>query len=316
MIKRLATAGLFAAVSFTVAPAAVAADCGLIAVLSPCVTPPPPVQQPAPVPLPVPLPGVDPVPQLVAPAPVSAPPPAAAPTAIALVPEAANRIAQLVNQERSTAGLPALAASGRLASIAAGHSMAMAKRSDIWHNGAYSTTASRHDLGARALGENVAVNGSIDDAHRRLMASPGHRANILNGAFDAVGMAVARDAGGRLYVTQNFMDSSGSPVAPARPTAPKVAPPTKAAKPGAVFRPAAVAPTPAAASAVAPAAEAPPASGDASVLSAASGADSPAGPAPGGRRIPLVAVALGLLATLALALTRIGLSGTLFHQAR
>lgn len=42
------------------------------------------------------------------------------------------------------------------------------------------------------------MNATIEDAHRRVMASPGHRANILRAGFDAVGMAVARDEPGML----------------------------------------------------------------------------------------------------------------------
>ncbi|HVM05842.1 MAG TPA: CAP domain-containing protein, partial [Acidimicrobiales bacterium] len=229
MIKRLAATGFLFGLTVAAAPLApaAAADCGLAGLLSPCVTPPP---SPQPAPLPVPPPPVLAVPTLpaapatpepvVTPAPAPPPPAPSAPVAAgrSAVPAAADRLLQLVNEARSGAGLAGLTISSRAASIAADHSMAMAERGDIYHNPAYLTAATRSSLGARALGENVAMNGSVEAAHQRLMASPGHRANILNGAFDAVGIAVVRDAGGTLFITQNFLDSAGT--APASP-APK-----------------------------------------------------------------------------------------------
>ncbi|MDP9389380.1 MAG: CAP domain-containing protein [Actinomycetota bacterium] len=151
---------------------------------------------------------------------------------------AAARILQLVNKERSGAGLAALEPRAPIASIAARHSRSMAGRRDIWHNDAYFTASTRSSLQAKGLGENVAMNSSIDDAHRRLMASPGHRANILNGSFDAVGMAVVHDEQGTLYVTQNFVDSATGQApsapkaaAPVRPASPRVAAPAPPRRP-------------------------------------------------------------------------------------
>ena len=235
MIKSFVSAAIVLGICVVGAPPVGAADCGLLALLSPCSVPLP--TPPVPVTVPVPLPAIEAVP---APLPVSPPTPVPAPAASAghrvAVPEAAERIFQLVNQERAGARLPALTASPRNASIAAGHSMAMAERHDIWHNDAYMGTANRRALGATALGENVAMNGTIDDAHRRLMASPGHRAYILRPGFDAVGMAVVRDETGVLYVTQDFADWQGEPgTAPAaKPVAAKpVAAKSVAAKPAA-----------------------------------------------------------------------------------
>lgn len=251
MLKYLGATGLLLGFVFAAVPPATAAECGVLALLSPCAPTPPP----APLPLPIPVPGLDgslPV----APEPVTPPaPPAAVPSAPvpvavqkALLPDAAETIRLLVNRERAGAGLPALAASPRIASIASGHSMAMAGRGDIWHNDAYFSAANRRALGAKALGENVAMNATIEDAHRRLMASPGHRANIMNASFDAVGMAVVQDERGMLYVTQDFADWQGEPAAAgaarpaapvaARPAAAKPASPTRAAPRVVVPRPA------------------------------------------------------------------------------
>ena len=283
MIKHLVTAGFLLALTIAAgplaSPAGAAADCGLAALLSPCPVPPP-----APIPLPVP-PVLDvapalPVPpatpalpvQPATPAPVVAPtpnpsPPAPDTSTRAPVPAAADRLVQLVNEARAGAGLPALAVSPRAASIAADHSMAMAARGSIFHNPAYLTAATRSSLGARALGENVAMNGSVEAAHHRLMASPGHRSNILDAGFDAVGVAVVRDGSGTLYLTQNFLDSAGTAGSKQAPRA-TAAPGVAGARPNPVgaYR-AASAPTPAPAG---PAAAAPDGDDGGVVLSARS----------------------------------------------
>ena len=197
MLKRLGSAAAIT-VSFSLLAAvpASAASCGLLGLI--CTTPAPAVP-PAPVPAPIP-----------APAPAPAPVPAAEQpqtTSNAAPVDLAAALLVLVNQDRAQAGLVALESRGAIVAVAAAHSQAMAARGDIWHNDAYFKAATRAALGARALGENVALNGSIEDAHRRLMASPGHRANILDGRFDAVGISVVADGRGALFITENFVDS-------------------------------------------------------------------------------------------------------------
>lgn len=242
MIKSFVAATILLGVSLAAAVPAGAAECEtILALLAPCpTTPPPPVP-----PLPGSLPEVAPAP---APVPGIPPAPSPAPAVPAVgqgvaMPDAAQRIYQLVNQERASAGLAALAVSSQIASIAADHSLAMADRHDIYHNDAYFSPANRRALGAGALGENVAMNSTIDDAHQRLMASPGHRANILNPGFNTVGMAVVRDKSGTLYVTQDFAYSKGAPTpaAPvARNAATKPAVPARSPSPAGVIRPAVV----------------------------------------------------------------------------
>src|SRR5262249_56132570 len=52
-----------------------------------------------------------------------------------------------------------------------------------------------------AVAENVAYAGSAGEAHEQLMLSSGHRANILNPQYNAVGVGVV-DRKGQLYITQ------------------------------------------------------------------------------------------------------------------
>ena len=54
-----------------------------------------------------------------------------------------------------------------------------------------------------ALGENVGRGDTVGSLHRAFMKSPTHRANILDGTFNHVGVGTAR-AGGKLWVSVVF----------------------------------------------------------------------------------------------------------------
>jgi hypothetical protein len=58
-------------------------------------------------------------------------------------------------------------------------------------------------LRSDAVGENVARSSSIPRAHDGLMHSPGHRANILDGGYNAIGVGVVR-LGNDVYITEDF----------------------------------------------------------------------------------------------------------------
>jgi hypothetical protein len=128
-------------------------------------------------------------------------------------PGSAARLLELVNHTRVEHGLVPLSAHEGAAAIAVEHSREMADGHDIWHNDALFTKATRDRLGAHAVAENVAMNSSADGAHERLMASDGHRANILTATFTAGAVRAVRGDDGRLYVTEVFIE----PMAPARP---------------------------------------------------------------------------------------------------
>lgn len=217
MILRRATALLAFALPVLGAAAPASAGCGLLGLQTECSTPTTVAPAPAPVVAPA-APLAPAAPAVATPEAAPAPAPAVG-QGIAEVPGAADALLALVNQERAAARLPLLQSRPAIAGVAGGHSRTMAARGDIWHNDAYFTAASRASLAAKALGENVAMNSSLEDAHHRLMASPGHRANILNGAFDAVGISVTHDDGGALFITQDFVDSRAAAAAkPAKAT--------------------------------------------------------------------------------------------------
>jgi uncharacterized protein YkwD len=134
---------------------------------------------------------------------------------------AARRLLDLVNGERKARGLAPLARRGDVDSVAVGHSKAMAARYDIWHNDAFFTKASHDALNAAFLGENVAMNMSVEDMHVRLMNSPHHRDNILNGRFSQIGIGVAAAPDGELFATEDFVQPrSTAPAKAAKAPAP------------------------------------------------------------------------------------------------
>jgi uncharacterized protein YkwD len=161
-----------------------------------------------------------------------------------------------LNAERAAGGLGALALQPWASSVARAHSNEMAAARDIWHNHTGYLDIAQQAIGAYLTGENVAEAGTLDETDSLLMNSPPHRANILYPAFNYVGIGVALDAVGYVYVTQDFVTIRPAPLvrvaavaSPAAPvaTVPRVAaaavPATKVpAPPRSVPKPATVVP--------------------------------------------------------------------------
>ena len=83
------------------------------------------------------------------------------------------------------------------------------------------------------VGENVGRGGSVDSVWDAFLASPSHRANLLDPAYDLVGVGVLWTADGRLYTTHRFASTeSGQQPAPRQaPTATPAPQPTPAPLP-------------------------------------------------------------------------------------
>jgi uncharacterized protein YkwD len=71
------------------------------------------------------------------------------------------------------------------------------------------------ELSILATGENVAHAIDVTRAHRALWASPSHRENLLQPRFDRVGIGIALDADGSIWVCEVFADFP-DPVAQSR----------------------------------------------------------------------------------------------------
>ena len=122
-------------------------------------------------------------------------------------PDFARELLKMVNQERTDRGVPPLAWSDELARSAAAHGELVAAHHSLEHHfpGEPGLMERIAAAGAHfnAVAENLAYAESAQEIHSGLMGSPGHRRNLLNPDYDAVGIAVLQ-VGDRLYAVQNF----------------------------------------------------------------------------------------------------------------
>lgn len=128
-------------------------------------------------------------------------------------------VASLVNGARSSAGLPPMAVSSALSDTARQHSASMAASGSISHTGNLTGIVGGVVSDWTSVGENVAVSGSVTEAHNALMASASHRANVL-GDFNVLGVGVVH-SGGRVWLTELFAKTATTVVEPPPPPAPE-----------------------------------------------------------------------------------------------
>ena len=130
----------------------------------------------------------------------------ATPTSQSPTAQAEQRFVELINRDRLAAGLPSLAVHPEIRAVARNWTATMISQADscnsgdLRHNPNYAQEVPK---GWRRVAENVACGQSVESLHRSLMASSGHRANIV-GDFTHVGVGVGFDADGDMWVTQNF----------------------------------------------------------------------------------------------------------------
>lgn len=128
------------------------------------------------------------------------------------VPDSAleERMRAMVNAERSSQGLPPLAFDAELVKIARAHAADMLRKGYFSHVSLEGTQptdrAAAVGFRYRAFGENLAFAPGLEEAHRGLMDSPGHRANILAPDFGRVGIGVLDAGAYGLMIVQNFAD--------------------------------------------------------------------------------------------------------------
>lgn len=172
----------------------------------------------------------------------------------------------LVNSYRATLGLRPLVAASALQASAVWKARHMARYSYMAHPDPappVARTAAERMAACGVTGgwgENIAAGyPSPSSVVQAWLASPGHRANIENPSFVAIGSSAAASASGAIYWAHVFGTSTGgaAPPPPATPApAPAPTPPPPTATPPASAPPPAPAPTtaPARAAASAPAA--------------------------------------------------------------
>jgi len=124
-------------------------------------------------------------------------------------PEAEQEMLTLVNNERTSRGLPPLVLDPRLVPVSRQHSEEMFRLKYFGHQSPVSGSPFDRLAAAKVTytraGENLAYAHSVILAHRGLMDSEGHRENILRPEFTRVGIGVvAAGSYGRMF-TQLFV---------------------------------------------------------------------------------------------------------------
>lgn len=163
-----------------------------------------PKDNPAPAPAPAPA-----APKQTAPAPKPAAQPQTDASASAGLTAEEQQMLDLVNQERAKAGIAPLKADLQLTKLARMKSQDMINLNYFSHQSP--TYGSPFDMMKsagvtyRTAGENIAGNQSVDRAHTALMNSAGHRANILNGQFNYVGIGIVHGGQYGVMFTQQFV---------------------------------------------------------------------------------------------------------------
>lgn len=113
------------------------------------------------------------------------------------------------NSARASHGLAKLSLASDLVAVARKHSAEMAAKGTIYHNSSLPSEVS----GWRKIGENVGRGPSAKAIHQAFMSSSSHRAHILDGAYDQIGVGAVWGGSGSnklLYVTEVFVDRAGS----------------------------------------------------------------------------------------------------------
>jgi hypothetical protein len=125
-----------------------------------------------------------------------------------------------INDLRMSKGLPALEVNGNLVAKARDWAAGMAAAGRIWH----STLSDGITLDWQKLGENVGMGGSVDGLEAAFVASPHHYENMVDPNFGYVGIGIAKNSSGTLFVSEVFMQLMPAKVAVTLPpvTAPRV----------------------------------------------------------------------------------------------
>lgn len=179
---------------------------------------PTPTPAPEPTATPRPIVAQEPAPQAPAPSQPAAPPaapadpPASCPTAS--MSGHGLELFNAINTERASAGMAALAAHGCLVYVAQLRSQDMASRGYFSHTSPEGQNAfdlmDANGVPYGWAGENLARNNYPDGetvgvAIRDLMASQGHRDNILSPNYTDLGVAAVNDGAGMWYYTMVFI---------------------------------------------------------------------------------------------------------------
>ncbi len=140
------------------------------------------------------------------------------------VPADEARVLAMVNATRAEHGLPGLNRVDGLVRVARDQSARMVDEQRLFHNPHLGADLTAVGLDWHWSGENVGVGPDVVAVEEAFLASDHHLDNILRVNYDSIGVGVAADPDGYVYVTQVFADLSGS--RPRLPSPPATVPQT------------------------------------------------------------------------------------------
>jgi uncharacterized protein YkwD len=119
-----------------------------------------------------------------------------------------TKLLRLMNQARADAGAPPLRMDSHLTAAAHDHAMLMARKRELSHQFPGEPLLSDRLLASGKIrldkmGENVALDLTIEGANEHFLHSPPHRKNLLDPDFNIVGLAIVV-SGDQIYVVQDF----------------------------------------------------------------------------------------------------------------
>ncbi len=123
------------------------------------------------------------------------------------IPEDAEQLLSLTNQDRAADGLGPLKWDAALAGAARAHAELMVEHATLEHQfpGEPDVPARAGQAGAhfRSIAENIALGPNATDIERQWMRSVQHRTNILDPQMNSIGIALLRSRG-ELYAVEDF----------------------------------------------------------------------------------------------------------------
>ncbi len=118
-----------------------------------------------------------------------------------------KQLLDLVNQERTSAGLKTVVLDDQLNTLSQNHANNMATRNFFGHVDPDNQTPDMRRLALKIptdVGENLARTPSLLYAHYGLMRSAVHRKNVLNSRWQRVGIGMVKSGAGDLITVQEF----------------------------------------------------------------------------------------------------------------
>lgn len=140
------------------------------------------------------------------PAPKSTPAPAPVPTPKPnpQIDAQKQKMLDLINAERSKLGIAPLNTDIKVMEVAQIKSEDMVKNNYFSHTsptyGSPFDMLSKFGVTFQGAAENIAMNSSVENAHAALMASEGHRKNILDASYSYIGIGITDSSRGKVFV--------------------------------------------------------------------------------------------------------------------